>query len=173
MTGFLTQDCCRTTAFARASPPQERQHAPTNGNFGRARMGSAEIAFIKAHLPHGCCWNSTGPLTPAQDQAAAAVRRSPGLVLLDLPQNSHNVLVLTDSADVRHRGWPAQSIRSGDAGRGLAVDAAGPAHAPPRPAAGNVVLRLSAPGDRPNVNCTVVDSKRRRKTLADTAKSLI
>jgi hypothetical protein len=55
MTGFLTQYCCRTTAFARASPPPERQHAPTNGNFATARMGSADIAFIKAHLAQGSC----------------------------------------------------------------------------------------------------------------------
>jgi hypothetical protein len=51
MTGFLTQDCCRTTALARASPPQERQQPPTNGNFATARMGSPKLPSSRRTSP--------------------------------------------------------------------------------------------------------------------------
>jgi hypothetical protein len=66
MTGFLTQDCCRMTAFARASPPQERQHAPTNGNIGTARMEGAEIAF-KQRAWHGDIGNLEGKIAAVVD----------------------------------------------------------------------------------------------------------
>jgi hypothetical protein len=58
MTSFLTQDCCRTMAFARVSPHKECQDAPTPGAIGALRVESSEIVFIKMHLSRGSCWNS-------------------------------------------------------------------------------------------------------------------
>ncbi len=61
MTSFLTQDCCRTMAFARASPRSEGQDGPTAGEIGAPRLGCSGIAFIRAHLSHGSRWNRWRP----------------------------------------------------------------------------------------------------------------
>ena len=61
MTGFQVQVCSRPMAFSRAGPRPECQDGPTAGEIGAPRLGSAEIAFIKAHLAQGSCWNQWQP----------------------------------------------------------------------------------------------------------------
>jgi hypothetical protein len=43
MTGLLTRECCRTMAFARPSPRQERQHDPKAGNIGEVIIAAILI----------------------------------------------------------------------------------------------------------------------------------
>src|SRR5262245_35733202 len=80
MTGFLIQVCCQTTAFARASPPQERQRAPTMATSARAyekrrnclHQSAPRPSFLLEPMATGCtsrwCWIRRQPQFGDQPQ---------------------------------------------------------------------------------------------------------